>query len=665
MSIEKIDVPNHQGKKKSKKPSPAATDPIRFAFSVPKRHFTVGEPIDITVTADLLNVSPNSMFFLPGANTYSLKVLMPEGFLTTSNDLSEFTAATLTKDKPQATYHLTGYFTSVTTGSCFRLLRGPEQPTAQSLFEERATLCLGAQAAATVATVKGKASSASSSLIYVVDRLSTGNTTQATANATTCANSISGINYHWDGGNNSITIKVNSSASTPQVMWTGASSIGWTNTYYTNTGNVWQWAQTNMNPGNYTVSVRPQGDGGAGCSFNFSVPSADGTLYPTADPCSNPPAAPTVSASGSQVCNGSTVTLTASGCGGTVNWSTGQTGSSISVGAGTYSATCSANGCTSGSSSQVAVTSCPTTPTGSCVTFSEECSGNSSEVRQKTINVATAGTYTLTLNYRSTEGDRDGLVTVGNATQTVRFLGAQTTVTTATFSFAAGDNVVRLSSGPQGGYLCFSKVCANTGSNPCSNPPAAPSVSPASAQVNSGSTVTLTASGCGGTVNWSTGQTGSSISVGAGTYSATCSVNGCTSGSSNQAVVTNATSSGGTGYNRILYFGNSITFHPGTDQFIVNAQNGKRGMASTQPSKDYVHLMSARHQSLNSNADNRIVPSNQWYAPGSRDEATGGYVEAQLTKNWLDLSRFDPIANWKPDLIYIRLGENVVEADIK
>lgn len=65
---------------------------------------------------------------------------------------------------------------------------------------------------------------------------------------------------------------------------------------------------------------------------------------------------------------------------------------------------------------------------------------------------------------------------------------------------------------------------------------AAPSVSPESAFISYGGSITLTASGCIGTVNWSTGQTGNSISVSprlSAHFSATCTSGMQTTGSSN------------------------------------------------------------------------------------------------------------------------------------
>ncbi len=67
-----------------------------------------------------------------------------------------------------------------------------------------------------------------------------------------------------------------------------------------------------------------------------------------------PPAAPSLSASANPINAGQSTTLTAAGCGGTVTWNTGQNGNSINVSPAsttTYTATCSANGCTSGNGS--------------------------------------------------------------------------------------------------------------------------------------------------------------------------------------------------------------------------------------------------------------------------------------------------------------------------
>lgn len=65
-------------------------------------------------------------------------------------------------------------------------------------------------------------------------------------------------------------------------------------------------------------------------------------------------------------------------------------------------------------------------------------------------------------------------------------------------------------------------------------------LSPANPQINPGQSVTLTASGCSGSIGWSTGQTGSSISVspsGTTKISATCTVSSQTTNSNNEVIV--------------------------------------------------------------------------------------------------------------------------------
>ena len=80
-----------------------------------------------------------------------------------------------------------------------------------------------------------------------------------------------------------------------------------------------------------------------------------------------------------------------------------------------------------------------------------------------------------------------------------------------------------------------------TGGTSCS-PPSAPNISANPSNINSGGSSTLLANGCNsGTVNWSNGQSGGSILVSPTqntSYTATCTVNNCTSGNSNTATIT-------------------------------------------------------------------------------------------------------------------------------
>ncbi|MEZ4903218.1 MAG: hypothetical protein R2822_16400 [Spirosomataceae bacterium] len=67
-----------------------------------------------------------------------------------------------------------------------------------------------------------------------------------------------------------------------------------------------------------------------------------------------------------------------------------------------------------------------------------------------------------------------------------------------------------------------------------------PSVLPTSAFMNYGSSVFLSASGCGGTINWSDGQTGNAITIAPKQSTriwATCTISGQTSNPSNSVLI--------------------------------------------------------------------------------------------------------------------------------
>lgn len=112
------------------------------------------------------------------------------------------------------------------------------------------------------------------------------------------------------------------------------------------------------------------------------------------------PVAPTASASGTAICNGQSVTLTATGCSGTVTWSNGASGSSISVGTtGTYAAKCTVNGCISVNSNVLTITS-----------------GNSGAPDNLTLSgTATAGVKAANKTITSTQVIPNGVNTTYNA----------------------------------------------------------------------------------------------------------------------------------------------------------------------------------------------------------------------------------------------------------
>ncbi len=217
------------------------------------------------------------------------------------------------------------------------------------------------------------------------------------------------------------------------------------------------------------------------------------------------PNAPIVSGN-TTICAGSSTTLTASGCGGLITWSNSTTGSTLSVSvAGTYSAMCTENSCTSSSSTihNLTINPIPNAPT---------------IVSDDADNVVCAGT-----NVKLTVSDCAGTVIWSNTTT-----GSSITVSSSgTYNATCTVN------------NCVSAV--STTQTIVVNPiPNSPTIT-GNVNICAGNSTTLTASGCAGLVTWNTGATGTTLSVSsAGTYHATCTVNDCISAaSSTQTVVVN------------------------------------------------------------------------------------------------------------------------------
>ena len=198
------------------------------------------------------------------------------------------------------------------------------------------------------------------------------------------------------------------------------------------------------------------------------------------------PSAPTIVTNKTSICGTEKATLTASGCaGGTITWSNGGTGITKEVGAGSYTATCTTACGTSGNSNSVTVVAgqVPTAPiivaskTEICGTeeitlTASNCSGTVTWSNDKTgtsIKVSAAGDYAATCTTTCGESDNSNIVKINN--------GAV----------------------PNAPLITTDRV------NVCGTEKAR-----------------LVAVGCNTTVEWSNGETGEMIQVGAGSYTAKC-----------------------------------------------------------------------------------------------------------------------------------------------
>ena len=212
---------------------------------------------------------------------------------------------------------------------------------------------------------------------------------------------------------------------------------------------------------------------------------------------STTPAAPNISSNVSSICSGQSATLTAANCIGTVKWSGGQTGPSVTV-------------------SPTATTAYTATCQSTCGT-----SGNSNSI---SISIgATPAAPNISSNVSSICSGQSATLTAANCSGTVKWSGGQTgsSVTVSPTATTAYTATCQTTCGTSGNS---SSVTISIGAAP-----AAPTLSRNTSDGCSIQSATLTASNCSGIVKWSNGQTGVSISVtpaGTISYTATCQT-GC------------------------------------------------------------------------------------------------------------------------------------------
>ena len=287
------------------------------------------------------------------------------------------------------------------------------------------------------------------------------------------------------------------------------------------------------------------------------------------------PQAPVIASNKMTVCPGGMATLTATGCEGTVKWSNGQTGNSITVtlnATKSFTATCKTEACESGESNMVTIkVAAPTAPiiasdktvvcSGDSVTLT--ATGCASTVKWSngmtgaSIKVAPTATtnYTAKCKVDDCESAASNTVTIN-----VNTAGTPPVIAASKPEICAGEEVtltatgcvgtVKWSNGMTGASIkvtpatttSYTASCGTSASTCASGPsnevtikvgtPAAPVLSASKLTICAGEEVTLTATGCTGAVKWDNGMTGASIKVSptaATTYGATCEKGTCVS----------------------------------------------------------------------------------------------------------------------------------------
>jgi len=273
-----------------------------------------------------------------------------------------------------------------------------------------------------------------------------------------------------------------------------------------------------------------------------------GGISPDPQTCT-PPAAPMLTTSANTISLGQSATLNAVGCSVNLNWSTGQTTTNISVSptqTTTYSATCTVNGCTSPAGSVTIIVS-GTPPTNiNCSTLSSDFGSASCDVLSgwiydssnpnTVVNLDIYEGNTLIQTNIPVSNFRQDLLNagIGNGYHAFQF------ATPSQLKTGQSRNISLRASGCSYVFTNSPRAISCGG---CTAPDA-PVVSASITTITSGQSVTLTSIGCSGNLNWSTGQTTTNISVSptqTTTYSATCTVNGCTSPAGSVTIIVSGT----------------------------------------------------------------------------------------------------------------------------
>lgn len=79
-------------------------DSIKFTLTTNATNVALNEEFEIKITAEYINVSPNTAYVLKDANHFKIKLTLPEGFIKTSGDYHDYIGAELNASRPKVTY---------------------------------------------------------------------------------------------------------------------------------------------------------------------------------------------------------------------------------------------------------------------------------------------------------------------------------------------------------------------------------------------------------------------------------------------------------------------------------------------------------------------------------------------------------------------------------
>jgi hypothetical protein len=146
----------------------SGNDPIHFAFFSNKTRVSVGEELEITITAQLIAIHPGLLAVFPGSNAFSVKVILPNGFVQTGGDYVDLIGTELSSNHKTVTYTLKGKFIIAPQDFSFRLLRSHKDAGSDSKFVEKGNIRIPCQNSVEINTVANSSKEARLAVLEVV-----------------------------------------------------------------------------------------------------------------------------------------------------------------------------------------------------------------------------------------------------------------------------------------------------------------------------------------------------------------------------------------------------------------------------------------------------------------------------------------------------------------
>jgi Bacterial toxin 44 len=117
-------------------------DPVRFTITAKQDTLQTGKEIELTITAEYLSIHPMLMFTADGSTAYTLKMLLPDGFVVTGGTYYDYLKGKVSATQPLQTYSIKGFFENILpTQPCFTLLRSHADAGTQDVWVKKANWC--------------------------------------------------------------------------------------------------------------------------------------------------------------------------------------------------------------------------------------------------------------------------------------------------------------------------------------------------------------------------------------------------------------------------------------------------------------------------------------------------------------------------------------------